>query len=60
MFVDLKFILVEQHGYKDAHELKADFVGLEGSKFNMYINKSTGEIILKSLNGKITVPTGLW
>ena len=38
-------------GYDDAEMLKKDYVGNEGSKFNMYRNRATEEIILIGIKG---------
>ena len=38
-------------GYESAEELKADYVGRDGSKFNMFRNKATKEIILIGIKG---------
>ena len=47
-------------GYNGAEELKADFVGKDGSKFNIYTDRSTGEIILKSIKNGVEIPTNLF
>jgi RHS repeat-associated protein len=51
--------IAQQHGYKSAEALKEDFVFNQARHFNMHINKSTGEIILKAIKGNTRVPTGL-
>ena len=38
-------------GYDGAESLKADYVGKEGSKFNMYRNRATEEIVLIGFRG---------
>lgn len=40
--------------------LTADNVPGNGSKFNIYRNTKTGELILKSIEGNVQVPTGLF
>ena len=51
--------IAEKFGYKNAEELKSDFVSDE-SLFYMKIDKKTGEIILERINdSSIQVPTGL-
>lgn len=51
--------IAENLGYKNAEELKSDFVSDE-SPFNMKIDKKTGEIVLERINdSSIQVPTGL-
>ena len=50
----------QKHGYKDAHDLKADYVGKKNvSKFDMKYDTKTGEIYLESKDGTIQIPTGL-
>ncbi len=50
----------QKQGYKDAHDLKKDYVGKENvSKFDMKYDTKTGEIYLESKDGKIQIPTGL-
>ena len=50
----------QKHGYKDAHELKADYVGKSNvSKYDMKYDTKTGEIYLESKDGKTQIPTGL-
>lgn len=41
----------QEVGYEGAEELKADYVGRDGSKFNMFRNKATKEIILIGIKG---------
>jgi len=41
----------QEVGYEGAEELKADYVGREGSKFNMFRDKATKEIILIGIKG---------
>ena len=47
-------------GYEGAEELKADFVGKQGSKFNMYTDRSNGEIILIGLKIAKEIATQLF
>ena len=47
----------QEKGYKDAHELKNDYVGKNNiSKFDIYRNNSTGESFLINKNGTVIVP----
>ena len=51
----------QKHGYKDAHELKEDYVGKSNtSKYDMKYDTKTGEIYLENKDGTIQVPTGLY
>ena len=47
-------------GYNGAEALKADYVGNQGSKFNMYTNRATGEIILIGIKVGIEIATQLF
>ncbi len=49
----------KKHGYKNAHDLKKDYVGDSGSSYDIKHDKSTGDIYLESKNGKVVIPTGL-
>jgi len=47
----------QEKGYKDAHELKKDYVGKKNiSKFDIYRNNSTGESFLINKTGTVIVP----
>lgn len=47
----------QEKGYKDAHELKKDYVGKNNiSKFDIYRNNSTGESFLINKTGTVIVP----
>ncbi|MDL2251014.1 hypothetical protein LJC51_10225, partial [Lachnospiraceae bacterium OttesenSCG-928-J05] len=50
----------QKQGYKDAHELKDDYVEGHGSEFDMKHDKKTGEIYLENKDGTIQIPTGLY
>ena len=50
----------QEVGYDGAEELKADYVGKQGSKFNMYTNRATGEIILIGLKVAKEIATQLF
>ena len=50
----------QEVGYDGAEELKADYVGKQGSKFNMYANRATGEIILIGLKVAKEIATQLF
>ncbi len=48
-------------GYKDAHDLKKEFVGRESvSKFDIEYDTNTGEIYLENKDVTVQVPTGLF
>lgn len=48
-------------GYKDAHDLKKEFVGRESvSKFDIKYDTNTGEKYLENKDGTVQVPTGLF
>ena len=48
-------------GYSGAEELKADFVGKSNvSKFNMFVDRNTNEIILIAIKTAIEIGTGLF
>ena len=50
----------QKQGYKNAHDLKADYVGKPNvSKYDMKYDTQTKEIYLESKDGKIQIPTGL-
>ena len=49
----------KKHGYKNAHDLKKDYVGDSGSSYDIKHDTSTGDIYLESKNGKVVIPTGL-
>ncbi len=50
----------QKQGYKDAHDLKADYVGKKNvSRFDMKYDTKTGQIYLESKDGKIQISTGL-
>ncbi len=50
----------QKQGYKDAHDLKADYVGKPNvSKYDMKYDTQTKEIYLESKDGKTQIPTGL-
>lgn len=50
----------QKHGYKDAHDLKRDYVGKANvSKYDMKYDTKTGEIYLENKAGTIQIPTGL-
>ena len=54
--------LAKKNGFKDAHDFKESFVGKSNiSKFNMKIDKNTGEIFLESVQkgGKV-IATGYY
>ena len=52
--------LAQKLGYKGAEELKKDFVGRAGAKFNIKYDSKTGEIILESIkDSTVKVRTGL-
>lgn len=50
----------QEVGYGGAEELKADYVGRQGSKFNMYTNRATGEIVLIGLKIAKEIATQLF
>ena len=51
----------KKHGYKDAHDLKEDYVGKANvSKFDMKYDTETGEIYLESKDGRTQIATGLF
>lgn len=50
----------QEVGYDGAEELKADYVGKQGSKFNMFTNRATGEIILIGLKVAKEIATHLF
>jgi hypothetical protein len=52
--------VAQKLGYGGAEELKHDFVGNQGSKFNNKYDSFTGELILESIKDSIQVPTGLF
>ena len=49
------------HGYKDAEDFKADYVGEKASKYKIKEDKGSGEIILTPVQkgGGVNIPTGL-
>ena len=50
----------EEVGYNSAEELKADYAGSLGSRFNMYTNRATGEIVLIGLRIAKEITTQLF
>ncbi len=50
----------QEVGYDGAEELKADYVGKQGSKFNMYTDRATGQIILIALKTAKEIVTQLF
>lgn len=50
----------QEVGYDGAEELKEVYVGKQGSKFNMYTNRATGEIILIGLKVAKEIATQLF
>ena len=50
----------QEVGYDGAESLKADYVGKQGSKFNMYTNRATGEIVLIGLKVAKEIATQLF
>ncbi len=51
----------QKQGYKDAHDLKASYVGKTNvAKFDMKHDTKTGQIYLESKDGKIQIPTSLF
>jgi hypothetical protein len=50
----------QQHGYRDAEDLKEAYVSNNGSQFDMKHDTNTGEIYLESKDHKVQVPTGLY
>ena len=50
----------QEVGYDGAEELKADYVGKQGSKFNMFTDRATGEIILIGIKMATEIATHLF
>lgn len=50
----------QKAGYENAEEFKDAFVPNNGSKFNMFMNKKTGEIILIGIEKAIEVATDIF
>jgi filamentous hemagglutinin len=47
----------KEKGYKDAHELKKDYIGKDNiSKYDIYRNNKTGEYFLINKTGTSIVP----
>ena len=49
-----------KQGYENAHELKEEFVGKNGSRFDIKYDSNTGQIFLENKAGTIQIPTGLY
>ena len=50
----------KQLGYESAEALKEDFAFKGGSKFNMAIDRNTGELVLIAIKGGVEITTGLF
>ena len=50
----------EKVGYNNAEDLKSDFVGNKGSRFNLFKNRPTREIILIGIEKSIEIFTDLF
>ena len=48
--------LAQEKGYKDAHELKKNYVGENGGKYDIIKNAKTGKTFLIDKSGKILIP----
>ena len=48
--------LAQQKGYEDAHELKKNYVGDNGGKYDIIKNAKTGQTFLIDKSGKILIP----
>ena len=52
--------LAKKLGYDGAEELKKDFVGRDGAKFDIKYDSKTGEIYLESIRDGVQVATGMF
>ena len=57
---EVKRIVIDL-GYKDVHEFKKYYVGKENiSKYNIKVDKNTGQIFLEGVKNKVQITTGLY